>query len=116
MLGTFVLSSGYYDAYYSKAQKVRRLIREATLDIFSEFDLIMTPSTPHVAFERGSVKDPIAMYLEDIFTVQANLSGCPAVSLPLDTNGAELPFGTQFMAPPFQEDRLFQMMKHLEMS
>lgn len=116
MLGTFVLSSGYYDAYYSKAQKVRRLIREATLDIFSEYDLIMTPSTPHVAFERGSVKDPIAMYLEDIFTVQANLSGCPAVSLPLDTNGAELPFGTQFMAPPFQEDRLFQMMKHLEMS
>lgn len=116
MLGTFVLSSGYYDAYYSKAQKVRRLIREATLDILSRYDLIMTPSTPHAAFKQGSVKDPIAMYLEDIFTVQANLCGCPAISLPLDENASNLPFGTQFMAAPFQEDRLFQMAEHLSIS
>jgi aspartyl-tRNA(Asn)/glutamyl-tRNA(Gln) amidotransferase subunit A len=85
MLGTFVLSAGYYDSYYSKAQKIRRLIKENTEEILKDFDLIMTPSCPSVAFPIDSVKDPIAMYLQDIFTVQANLTGMPAITLPLTT-------------------------------
>lgn len=108
MLGTFVLSSGYYDAYYAKAQKVRRLIQEQTLSILSDYDAIVTPTTPGPAFKRGSVKDPIAMYLEDIFTVQANLAGCPAISLPLDDTSEGLPMGTQITVAPFQERRLFR--------
>ena len=87
MLGTFVLSAGYYDAYYSKAQKVRRLIQDKTFEILSEYDFILTPTTPHTAFKIGSHgNDPIAMYLEDIFTVQANLAGVPGVSIPLFTH------------------------------
>jgi len=87
MLGTFVLSAGYYDAYYSKAQKVRRLIQDKTFEILSEYDFILTPTTPHTAFKIGSHgNDPIAMYLEDILTVQANLAGVPGVSIPLFTH------------------------------
>ncbi|NND95297.1 MAG: Asp-tRNA(Asn)/Glu-tRNA(Gln) amidotransferase subunit GatA [Flavobacteriales bacterium] len=117
MLGTFVLSSGYYDAYYSKAQKVRRLVKERTEKIFEDFDLIMTPTSPISAFGLDSIKDPIALYLQDIFTVQANLAGIPAISIPLMSDKG-LPVGLQFMAPRFEEKRLFdisvQMMKELE--
>jgi aspartyl-tRNA(Asn)/glutamyl-tRNA(Gln) amidotransferase subunit A len=109
MLGTFVLSSGYYDAYYSKAQKARRIIREATEKILSVHDFIMLPSTPDVAFRFGeNTSDPIKMYLEDIYTVQANLCGVPAISLPTGKNAQGLPFGTQLMAARFQDEALLQ--------
>lgn len=107
MLGTFVLSAGYYDAYYSKAQKVRRLIQEKTNQILSQYEFIITPTTPHTAFEIGSKgSDPVAMYLEDIFTVQANLAGVPGISLPLFTHSNGMPFGTQIMAKMFDEKKL----------
>lgn len=100
MLGTFVLSSGYYDAYYTRAQRVRQLIRSATNEIFSSYSFILTPTTTDEAFGLGdNTKDPIAMYLEDIFTVQANLAGIPAISLPLGRKSSGRPFGIQAMAP-----------------
>lgn len=108
MLGTFVLSAGYYDAYYSKGQRVRRLLRDKTLEILSKYDIIITPSTPGPAFEFGkNSADPIKMYLEDIFTVQANLTGIPAISIPAGKTKNGLPFGIQFMAGPFKESLLF---------
>lgn len=114
MLGTFVLSSGYYDAYYTKAQKIRRLIRDCTLDILGNYSLIMLPSTPGTAFPFGAnTKDPIKMYLEDIFCVQANICGIPAVSLPLGTHSSNLPFGVQLMGAPFREDIIISFSKYL---
>lgn len=114
MLGTFVLSSGYYDAYYTKAQKVRRLIKQKTADIFKEYDFIISPTTPHAAFDIGSQnQDPIKMYLEDIFTVQSNLAGNPSISLPLGKTSNELPFGIQLMAPSFKEGVLLQFSNYM---
>jgi len=114
MLGTFVLSAGYYDAYYSKAQKVRRLIQDKTFEILSEYDFILTPTTPHTAFKIGSHgNDPIAMYLEDIFTVQANLAGVPGVSIPLFTHSNGMPFGLQLIANKFEEGKLLQFAEEL---
>jgi len=109
MLGTFVLSAGYYDAYYSKAQKVRRMIKDRTEEILKDYDLIMTPSSPTVAFPIDSVKDPISMYLQDIFTVQANLCGMPAITLPLATAEDGMPVGIHFLAAGFQENKLFDI-------
>ena len=107
LLGTFVLSAGYYDAYYGKGQRVRRSIREATLRTFQDFDLVLLPTSPITAFERGALTaDPIAMYLQDIFTVQANLAGVPAISLPTGTHSNGMPFGLQLMAAPFAEAML----------
>jgi aspartyl-tRNA(Asn)/glutamyl-tRNA(Gln) amidotransferase subunit A len=107
LLGTFVLSAGYYDAYYAQGQKVRRLIREATLRTFQDHDLVLLPTSPMTAFRKGELAaDPIALYLQDIFTVQANLTGVPAISLPTGTHSNGLPFGVQLMAAPFQEARL----------
>lgn len=107
MLGTFVLSSGYYDAYYAKAQKVRRLIKDKTNEILSKYNFILTPTTPTAAFNIGEiVKDPIIMYLEDIFTVQAALAGVPAISLPVGNNAQGLPLGLQLLAPAFSESDL----------
>ncbi len=115
MLGTFVLSSGYYDAYYSRAQKVRRVIQNKTNEILSQFDVIITPTTADTAFEMGKKSaDPIAMYLEDIFTVQANLSGHPAISIPLGKKKNEMPFGVQLLGPSFQENHLLQAARQLE--
>jgi aspartyl-tRNA(Asn)/glutamyl-tRNA(Gln) amidotransferase subunit A len=109
MLGTFVLSSGYYDAYYSRAQKVRRVLQNKTNDILKDYQYILTPTTADAAFELGKKSaDPIAMYLEDIFTVQANLTGHPAISIPLGKKKNNMPFGVQIMAPAFQEASLFQ--------
>ncbi len=107
MLGTFVLSSGYYDAYYTKAQKARRLIQLKTDEIFANYDLILSPTTPTTAFELNrEMADPTVMYLEDIFTVQSNICGTPSVSLPLGKHSNGMPFGVQLMAPAFQEERL----------
>jgi aspartyl-tRNA(Asn)/glutamyl-tRNA(Gln) amidotransferase subunit A len=115
MLGTFVLSAGYYDAYYSKAQKVRRLLRDKTFEIFKNYDIILTPSTPGVAFEFGkNATDPIQMYLEDIFTVQANMVGVPAISIPAGKNKNNMPIGVQLMAKPFEEHTLLTLSKLIE--
>lgn len=115
MLGTFVLSAGYYDAYYSKAQKVRRLLRDKTQEIFDSYDLILLPTTPGAAFEFGANSaDPIKMYLEDIFTVQANLTGFPAISVPAGKNKAGLPFGIQLMARRFEESQLLAAAKYVQ--
>lgn len=110
MLGTFVLSAGYYDAYYSKGQKVRRLVQEKTRDIFKDYDLILSPTTPGTAFEFGkNSADPIKMYLEDIFTVQAPIAGIPAISVPCGTHSNGLPMGLQLMADYFEEGKLLDL-------
>ena len=110
MLGTFVLSAGYYDAYYSKGQKVRRLIQNKTKEILKQYDLILTPSTPGTAFEFGkNSQDPIKMYLEDIFTVQANIAGIPAVSVPCGIHSNGLPMGIQIMADFFEEGKMLDL-------
>jgi len=99
MLGTFVLSAGYYDAYYSRAQKVRRLVFERTAEILADYDFILMPAAPGTAWNLGeSIKDPLAMYLADVFTVQANMAGIPAISLPVGLHPNGLPLGIQFMA------------------
>lgn len=114
MLGTYVLSSGYYDAYYSKAQKVRQLVKQKTDEVFKEYDFIISPTSPHVAFKIGAQsEDQIKMYLEDIFTAQAPLSGVPAISLPLGENSNGLPFGIQLMSSAFSEEKLFAFSAYL---
>lgn len=114
MLGTFVLSSGYYDAYYSKAQRVRRLLKDKTNEILENFDFILLPTTPGTAFEFGKKSaDPIAMYLEDIFTVQANITGVPAISIPIGKHSNGLPFGVQLMAKNFAEADLLNISNQL---
>ena len=113
MAGTFVLSHGFYDAYYSKAQKVRRLIKDYTENILQENDLIMLPSTLGTAFEIGKITDPIAMYMQDIFTVHANLTGNPAISIPFAMHSNGLPYGLQFIGKEFEEQNLFQQVSQI---
>ena len=107
MLGNFVLSSGYYDAYYVKAQKVRRLIQEEYNKLFEEVDLILAPVAPRTAYEFGSLSDPLEMYLSDIYTISVNLAGLPAISLPVDVASNGMPVGLQLIAAPFAEQTLF---------
>jgi aspartyl-tRNA(Asn)/glutamyl-tRNA(Gln) amidotransferase subunit A len=107
MLGTFVLSAGYYDAYYTKAQQVRRLIADKTKEILQDFDFILMPAAPTTAWNLGEkIDNPVAMYLADIFTVQANMTGMPAVSLPIHTHSNGLPIGLQLMADQWKESEL----------
>ena len=107
MLGTFVLSSGYYDAYYSKAQQVRRLLADRTSEIFKDYDFILMPAAPTPAWKIGAkTDDPVAMYLADIFTVQANMVGIPGIALPIGKNTEGLPIGLQFMADKWKESEL----------
>jgi aspartyl-tRNA(Asn)/glutamyl-tRNA(Gln) amidotransferase subunit A len=114
MLGTYVLSEGYYDAYYTKAQKVRRLVRDKTNAILDEYDFIISPTSPHTAFDLNAQKDDqIKMYLEDIFTVQANLAGIPAISLPIGKNQQNMPFGIQLMGKSFDEEHLLAFSAYL---
>jgi aspartyl-tRNA(Asn)/glutamyl-tRNA(Gln) amidotransferase subunit A len=109
MLGTYALSSGYYDAYYVKALKVRRLIRQDYDAAFEDVDLIVGPTTPRPAFKLGEMADdPLKLYLEDLFTVSANLAGLPALSIPCGITTAGLPIGLQLHAPAFAEDRLLR--------
>ena len=113
MLGTFVLSAGYYDAYYAKAQKARRLIREKTQEILKEYDFILTPTAPEPAYNIGKEEtDPVVSYLADIFTVQASLSGLPAISLPVGNNSKGLPLGLQLLAGQFEEQELLNFSKY----
>jgi aspartyl-tRNA(Asn)/glutamyl-tRNA(Gln) amidotransferase subunit A len=114
LLGTFVLSSGYYDAYFTKAQQVRQLLIEETLKIFKDFDAIILPTVPTPAFKIGEKnKDSIAMFLADIYTVFANLTGIPAISLPLFQHSTGLPFGLQVMTSQFNELLLHQISNNL---
>ncbi len=122
MLGTFVLSSGYYDAYYGKAQQVRRLIQQRTEEIFkgdekggSAYDFIMMPASPVQPWKIGAkIDDPVAMYLSDIFTVQANMVGVPAICLPAGSFESGMPFGIQFIANRFEEQKLFSFSKYFQ--
>lgn len=117
MLGTFVLSASYFDAYYTKAQKVRRIIRDETREMFSEYDFIVMPTTPTTAFPLGANRDnPAEMYLEDIFTVQANVSGIPAISIPNGTDAQNLPIGLQIMSDSFKESELYAFADYLMQS
>ncbi|RYE19938.1 MAG: Asp-tRNA(Asn)/Glu-tRNA(Gln) amidotransferase subunit GatA [Sphingobacteriales bacterium] len=113
MLGTFVLSSGYYDAYYAKAQKVRRLIQEKTNSIFQEYDFLLVPTAPEPAYEIGKGEtDPVRSYLADIFTVQASLAGVPAISLPVGNNSKGLPLGLQLLTKHFAEQELLNFSEY----
>ncbi|MCF7885930.1 MAG: Asp-tRNA(Asn)/Glu-tRNA(Gln) amidotransferase subunit GatA [Candidatus Marinimicrobia bacterium] len=115
LLGTYVLSSGYYEAYYDKAQRIRRLIKEDFTEAFEEVDVIFTPTTPTTAFDiGGKVEDPLAMYLSDVYTVPINLAGVPAISIPLGNDADGLPIGGQIIAPDFQEQDLIQVGDFLE--
>ena len=107
MSGTFVLSNEQYDTYYRKGQQVRRLLQDKTREIFTHIDCLVMPTTPSTAFKLGEVKDPIEMYLQDVFTVHANLTGNPAISVPLGTHSNGLPFGVQLMTDLFREKELF---------
>jgi aspartyl-tRNA(Asn)/glutamyl-tRNA(Gln) amidotransferase subunit A len=114
ILGTFVLSSGYYDAYYSRAQKVRRILTDKIRAIFKEYDFIIMPTSPTVAFKFGEkTNDPVEMYLADIYTVLANLTGIPAISLPLAKDGQGLPIGVQVLADKFREADLLAFSEKL---
>ena len=114
LLGTFVLSASYYDAYYTKAQKVRKLIREKTRKIFKEFDFIIMPTTPTTAFRLGEhTEDPVEMYLGDLFSVHANVAGVPAISIPCGKDQNGLPIGLQVTANDFEESSLFRFSKVL---
>ena len=109
MLGTYALSAGYYDAYYLKALKVRRLIRQDYDKAFAEVDVIAGPVTASTAFKLGEkVNDPLAMYLVDLYTVSANLAGIGGLAMCCGFSAAGLPIGLQLQAPPFEEDRLLR--------
>jgi aspartyl-tRNA(Asn)/glutamyl-tRNA(Gln) amidotransferase subunit A len=119
MLGTYVLSHGYYDAYYNKAKKLRFQIENEFLKVFNPptggVDAIATPTTPAPAFKIGEKsKDPVQMYLSDIFTVSANIAGVPAISIPAGINKDNLPLDLHLTAPHFREDILFEIGKKFE--
>lgn len=113
MAGTFVLSNEYYDSYYTKGQKVRRVLQNKTNEILNDFDFILLPTTPTTAFEIDAMNDPISMYLQDIYTVHANLTGNPAISLPIGKHSNGLPFGIQVIGQHFEEQRLFSFSNQL---
>ncbi|HEY4517881.1 MAG TPA: amidase family protein, partial [Candidatus Paceibacterota bacterium] len=117
LIGTYVLSAGYYDSYYGKANALRQLITNDFLEAFKEVDCIATPTTPTPAFRFGEKSDPLAMYAADVFTVPANLTGMPALSVPTEgvlREGVQLPLGIQLTAPHRCENLLFQIGKELE--
>jgi len=117
MLGTFVLSSGYYDAYYDKASRVRELIRREFDAAFNDVDLIIAPTTPTPPFKFGEkLEDPLAMYLTDIYVAPTNLAGITAISIPFKKTDTDLPIGVQFIGPQFGEQTLFQIARELEES
>ena len=115
MIGTYVLSAGYYDAYYLKAQKVRSLILRDFTAAFEQVDAILTPTAPSAAFALGEKQDdPVAMYLNDVFTVPASMAGLPAISVPGGLSDEGLPLGLHLIAKPFDEVTLFQAAQALE--
>lgn len=115
MLGTYVLSAGYYDAYYAKAQKVRRLIKQDFTKAFENVDVIVSPTAPTTAFDLGAKMDsPVQMYLNDMYTISANLAGICGISVPAGTHSDGLPYGMQFMADTFEEGKLFNAARLVE--
>lgn len=115
ILGTYVLSSGYYDAYYLRASRVRRLIREDFDKVFKEYDVVLTPTSPTPAFRIGERMDnPLSMYLSDIYTISVNLAGVPAVSIPCGFTKSGLPVGMQLIGRPFGEADLYRLAFHYE--
>ncbi|HKQ65763.1 MAG TPA: Asp-tRNA(Asn)/Glu-tRNA(Gln) amidotransferase subunit GatA [Methylomirabilota bacterium] len=108
MLGTYVLSAGYYDAYYGKAQSVRTLVRREFAAAFAKVDLIVAPTTPNVPFKHGEKQDPLSMYLNDVFTIPGNLSGIPGLSVPCGFSAAGLPIGLQLLGRPLDEARVLR--------
>jgi aspartyl-tRNA(Asn)/glutamyl-tRNA(Gln) amidotransferase subunit A len=114
ILGTYVLSSGYYDAYYGKAMLARKMVREEFQNIFKEVDAVLTPTSPTPAWKIGEKGSPLEVYLADIFTVTANIVGAPAISLPsgsVEVDGKNLPLGIQLMSSHMREDILFDIGK-----
>ena len=117
LLGTFVLSHGYYEAYYLRALKVRTLIKKDFDDVFKDHDCVITPTSPTAAFKIGEkVNDPLKMYLSDIYTISANLAGIPAISIPCGFTKKGLPVGLQIFAKPFAEETLFKVAYAYEQS
>ncbi len=114
MLGSFVLSSGYYDAYYIKAQKVRHLIKDEYEAIFKDADLILSPVAPTTAPEFGSFKTSLQMYLSDIYTISVNLAGLPAISLPVHKDDNNMPIGLQLIGKAYDEQTVFDGALSLE--
>ena len=115
LIGTYVLSAGYYDAYYLRAQKVRKKIFDEFTNVFNDVDLILTPSAPSAAFGLGeNMADPVQMYLNDVFTVTANLAGLPGASVPAGLDKDGLPLGLQLIAKPFDEETMFTGMQAIE--
>jgi aspartyl-tRNA(Asn)/glutamyl-tRNA(Gln) amidotransferase subunit A len=111
MLGTFVLSEGFFDAYYTQAMRVRRIVKNEMDEIFKNYDIILTPTTPTTAFGFGDKKDPVAMYLNDIYTVLGNIAGLPGISVPAGTHSNGLPYGVQLLSERFSEERLMAFAK-----
>jgi aspartyl-tRNA(Asn)/glutamyl-tRNA(Gln) amidotransferase subunit A len=115
LIGTYVLSAGYYDAYYLRAQKVRALILRDFTDVFAKVDALVTPTAPSAAFAQGErMEDPVKMYLNDIFTVPANMSGIPGLSVPAGFDADGLPLGLQVLGKPFDEETVFAVGAALE--
>jgi aspartyl-tRNA(Asn)/glutamyl-tRNA(Gln) amidotransferase subunit A len=114
MLGTYVLSSGYYDAYYSQAQRVRTLVVRAFERAYEQFDALICPVTPSVAFEFGAKSNPFEMYLSDLFTIPSNLAGHPAISVPFALGESEMPVGVQILAPALGEETMFSVAAVIE--
>jgi aspartyl-tRNA(Asn)/glutamyl-tRNA(Gln) amidotransferase subunit A len=115
MLGTYALSAGYYDAYYVKALKVRRLIRQDFDRAFEEVDVVLGPTSPTAAFKIGEkTEDPLSMWLSDIYTITVNLAGIAGISIPCGQTKAGLPIGLQILAPPFEEERLLRVARMFE--
>jgi aspartyl-tRNA(Asn)/glutamyl-tRNA(Gln) amidotransferase subunit A len=114
MVGTYVLSAGYYDAYYVKAQKVRTLIKRDFDEAWSKVDVVLTPATPSPAFAPGEITDPVEMYLNDIFTVTVNMAGLPGIAVPAGLSESGLPLGLQLIGKPFDEETLFRTAAAIE--
>ena len=115
LMGTYALSAGYYDAYYGKALRVRRLIADDMTRAFTDYDLLLTPTAPTVAYRLGeNVDDPLSMYLGDVDTVLANLAGVPAISVPAGTAEEDLPCGVQLLAPALADARVLRVAGALE--
>jgi aspartyl-tRNA(Asn)/glutamyl-tRNA(Gln) amidotransferase subunit A len=115
LLGTYSLSAGYYDAFYGQAQRVRAAIQEDFARAYEQVDVLVSPTSPTVAFEAGAkTSDPLAMYLSDICDIPANLAGHAAISVPVGLDGAGLPIGFQIMAPPFGEEVMYQVAAEVE--
>ncbi|WP_294351482.1 Asp-tRNA(Asn)/Glu-tRNA(Gln) amidotransferase subunit GatA [uncultured Clostridium sp.] len=115
MLGTYALSSGYYDAYYNRAQKLKKKIKEEFKKVFEEYDVILSPTSPTLPFKCGEkVSDPLQMYLADIYTININLAGIPAISLPVSKSKSGLPIGLQILGPHFGEEKIFKVAYAIE--